>query len=405
MLSQLDGKLLVTVEGLARGKVLHPVQSAMVTHHASQCGFCTPGFVMSLFGLFHQQGSQDDEDIHDALAGNLCRCTGYRPIVDAAREALKEQGQDQYREQEAALVAALSDLAATAASHSETGERPCLAPQNLAELTELLARHPQARLLAGGTDLGLEVTKHGKRLPMTISVARVAELRTVTTSSKGLRIGAAVPYQALLPHLAPYGADFSELIRRLGSTQIRNLGTMGGNIANASPIGDTPPVLLALGAEVEIAGTQGLRNLPIAEFFTGYRKTALRQGECLAAIHLPPLASDERLVIDKVSRRYDQDISTVCGAMVLKTTGDTIIEARLAFGGMADRPKLASKASATLTGQKLTYESFTHAADQLAEDFTPISDFRASAQYRLRVARNLVIRQGLRLLGLSEAAE
>ena len=405
MVTQLHGKLLVSVEGLAEGKALHPVQDAMVEHHASQCGFCTPGFVMALFGLFHSTTQPADEAIHDALAGNLCRCTGYRPIVDAARAALKPGATDRFIAEEHAIIAALDAINTVPVTSITSEEGTSHAPRSLAELTALRARHPQARLLTGGTDLGLEVTKHGKRLPVTIAVGAVEELRRVDGTPEGLRIGAAVTYSELLPHLAAYGPDLTELIRRLGSTQIRNLGTMGGNIANASPIGDTPPVLLALDAMIEIAGPEGLRLLPVADFFTGYRKTALAQDELVAAIHLPALKAGETLLIDKISRRYDQDISTVCGAMMLKITDGTIAEARIAFGGMADRPKLAARTAEALKGQTLTMEAFSRASRMIKEDFTPISDFRASAHYRLRVAQNIILRQGLSLLGLSEAAE
>ncbi|MGE3244933.1 MAG: xanthine dehydrogenase small subunit [Beijerinckiaceae bacterium] len=390
MASQLDGKLLVTVEGLAEGAVLHPVQRAMVDNHASQCGFCTPGFVMALFARFHNGPYEDDSDIHDALAGNLCRCTGYRPIVDAARSALKGERADRFGAKEQEIVAALAGLADEPPRSASDGEGRTALPHSLAELKAALAKNPDAVLLAGGTDLGLDVTKRGKRWRSVVSLAGVGELTRIEAREDGLSIGAAATYADILPHLAPFGESVETLLRRLGSRQIRNLGTIGGNIANASPIGDTLPLLLALDARFLLDGTAGARSIAASDFFTGYRKTVLRSGEFIASIELDRLRENEGVRVDKISRRFDQDISAVCGAIFWRMEAGVLADVRIAFGGMADRPKRARSGEAALRGQPVSETAFETAAAVLSRDFSPLSDFRGSAAFRMTSAQNLM---------------
>ena len=406
LMGQLHGRLLVTVEGVADGQTLHPVQSAMVTQHASQCGYCTPGFVMSLFAGFRSEQAGETDSIHDMIAGNLCRCTGYRPIVEAAREALGPLRDDRFSAIEADIAARLRTIEAKGALRSATSDSKFSAPRTRADLASALMSDPSARIVAGGTDLGLDVTKRRQRQPSLISVNAVRELQQIETQGGALIIGAAVTYAQALPHLAAIDASIGVLLRRLGSAQIRALGTMGGNLANASPIGDTPPILIALGANVIVGSAQGEREIPLDAFFTGYRRTALEKGEFIDRVVIPPRGADDFVRVDKVSRRFDQDISAVCGAIAFQRKGEYIASPRIAFGGMAATPARARHAEDALDGALLTQATFESAAQALAQDFAPIDDFRASAAYRMRAAQNLLRRWHLIATGAQlEAAE
>ncbi len=397
-LPMLDGKELVTVEDLAPAEAgaqpkLHPVQQAMVDRHASQCGFCTPGFVMSLYALYQQHETAPDRTaINDCLAGNLCRCTGYRPIVDAAQAMFTAP-----RQPHAAPVALLQAIqrAAPLSITTEDGRR-FDAPRSLDALCDLAARFPDAVLLAGATDIGLWVTKQLHDPPHLISLAGVPELQRIEQTETALQFGAGVTYSAALPVLGALHPDLDGLLRRIGSTQIRNSGTLGGNIANASPIGDTMPALIALGATIElrggVEGEVGSRTLPLEEFFLDYRKTARRPGEIVTRIILPYPDPDALFATYKVSKRVDQDISAVCGGFYVETRGGRISVARLAYGGMAGTPKRAAGAEAALLGRPFDLTSIAGAMQALEGDFTPLSDMRASAQYRMSVARNLLMR-------------
>ncbi len=406
LMGQLHGRLLVTVEGLADGETLHPVQSTMVTQHASQCGYCTPGFVMSLFAGFRAAQTSTTDAIHDMIAGNLCRCTGYRPIVAAAQEALGPLRDDRFSEMEAGIAARLRSIEAHGALSSATPDSKFSSPRTRADLASALMGDPSARILAGCTDLGLDVTKRRQRQPSLISINAVRELQQIETCGDALIIGAAVTYAQALPHLAAIDASIGVLLRRLGSAQIRALGTMGGNLANASPIGDTPPILMALGASVILGSVKGERKIPLDDFFTGYRRTALKQGEFIDRVIIPLPGADTFMRVDKISRRFDQDISAVCGAIAFQREGEFIASPRIAFGGMAATPARARFAEAALDGAPLTQATFDAAALALAQDFAPIDDFRASAAYRMRVAQNLLRRWFLIATGaLLEAAE
>ena len=406
MVGQLHGRLLVTVEGIADGQALHPVQTAMVAHHASQCGYCTPGFVMSLFAAFRNGESGATDDVHDAIAGNLCRCTGYRPIVAAAQDALGQPRADRYSDIAPQIAERLRAILAGDPLACATPEGRFVAPRSRAELAAALRNDPSARILAGGTDLGLDVTKRRQRQASLISLNAMSELKQLERRRGELVIGAAVTYADALPHLAAIDESIGVLLRRLGSRQIRTLGTIGGNLANASPIGDTPPILIALGASVVIGGARGEREIALDEFFTGYRKTALEAGEFIDRIVVPLPGPGRFVRVDKVSRRFDQDISAVCGAISFVREGEKIAQPRIAFGGMAATPARARRAEQALDGAALTREAFAAAAEALREDFTPIDDFRASAAYRMRVAQNLFERWFLAASGANaEAAE
>jgi xanthine dehydrogenase small subunit len=389
-LPQIDGKIVLTVEGLADGPALHPVQKALVENDASQCGFCTPGFAMALFAFQHGGERPAPDAVHEALAGNLCRCTGYRPII-AAAEAVAGAS-DRF---DAAAPALLEALAARRQSGSialdHQGER-CFAPSSLDELLALRAEHPDAHLLAGGTDLALLVTKEFRRLPTVILITRVPELRELAVDGEAVTIGAAVTYTEALSVIERYWPSFARLIRRIGSRQIRNLGTIGGNIANASPIGDTPPALIALGATLRLRSRRRPREMALEDFFTGYRKTALAADEIVEAVRLPLPRPEQRFRTDKVAKRWDQDIAAVCAAFNLTIRAGRIEAARIAYGGMAATPCRAVRAEATLIGRHWDLPTVETAAAAVAADFQPISDWRAGAAYRRDVAANLLRR-------------
>jgi xanthine dehydrogenase small subunit len=327
--------------------------------------------------------------IHDALAGNLCRCTGYRPIVEAARES-KAAGRAWWAARAPAIAEALRAHEALRSAPPSAGRY--FAPRSIAELCALLERRPDARILAGATDLGLAVTKHGLRLPAAISVAEIPELRRIDAGSDGIRVGAAVTLAQLLPIVDPLYPGLGTLLRRFGSPQIRNLATIGGNLCTASPIGDLAPALLALDATLTLRAPRGAREIAIDRFFTGYRRTALAPGEFLEAVTLPRLAAGDVFRIYKLSKRYDQDISTVCAGLRLSLDGGRIVAARIAMGGMAEIPKRARAAERALEGRAFDAAAIEAAISRLAEDFAPISDFRGGAEYRRHAAANLLRR-------------
>ncbi len=383
----LDGCAVITAEGVAEAGALAPklapVQQAMVELHGSQCGFCTPGFVMSLFAL-QQQPPPDGkmarhEAVLDALAGNLCRCTGYRPIL-AAAEATPWQADPRT----ATWLAALQDLAAA----DDT------APADLEALDAAYAAAPLAKLTSGVTDLGVPIAKHGQIPPHMISLRRVKGLDAIEEHGDHLLIGAAARYADILPPLQRHFPNFAALVRRLGSVQIRNLGTMGGNICNASPIGDSAPCLIALDAVLTLRSAAGERDLPIGDFFTGYRKTALQPGEYLRAIKIPFLQEPEQFFAYKLAKRFDQDISTVAAAFKLRIEAGVIASLRAGFGGMAATPLRVTALEDALIGQPATAETFAKAAAATSTIFKPLSDVRASAEYRLRAAAGFLLRLG-----------
>ena len=390
-LPQIDGKIVLTVEGLADGAALHPVQKALVENDASQCGFCTPGFVMALFAFQHGGESPATESVHEALAGNLCRCTGYRPII-AAAEAVAA-APDRFDTAEPVLRQALASPCRDDAglALAQDGQR-CFAPVSLADLLALRAEHPDAHLLAGGTDLALLVTKEYRTLPTVILVTRVPELREIAVDGNAVTIGAAATYTEALPVLERYWPSFGRLIRRIGSRQIRNLGTIGGNIANASPIGDTPPALIALGATLRLASRRGRREIALEDFFVGYRKTALADGEIVESVRIPLPRPEQRFRTDKIAKRWDQDISALCAAFNVTMRGGRIAAARIVYGGMAATPRRSVRAETALIGRAWDLAAVETAAAELAADFQPISDWRAGADYRRDVAANLLRR-------------
>ncbi|HJQ58588.1 MAG TPA: xanthine dehydrogenase small subunit [Vineibacter sp.] len=393
MLGQVHGRSVRTVEGL-RGPdgSPHPVQVALAEGDGTQCGFCTPGIIMSLYAFAAGGEPPEPALIHDALAGNLCRCTGYRPIVEAmARVAtLGARQSSDASPLKAAHDAALEWCAAGGPTRFD-------APTSLDALLALRHENPAAWLLAGGTDLGLRVS-HDRKVPAhVIHVAGVPELQVLSQTGNQLRVGAAVTYARLLPHLEGSLAPFGAMVRRLGSRQIRSLGTVGGNLGTASPIGDSLPVLLALGATVHVrSAMRGSRSIAIDDYFVGYRRTALQADEIIEAIDFEIPETSDIFHVDKVSKRRDQDISAVLGAYRLRVEAGVVRTARLAFGGMAATPARARQAEAALVGQPWAEATVERAAVALARDFQPLDDWRGSAVYRLAVAGNLLRRLHLR---------
>jgi xanthine dehydrogenase small subunit len=387
-LPTMDGREIVTVEGLkSKDGALNPVQNAMVACHGSQCGFCTPGFVMALSTLMDTCKNAGDVEIQDAIAGNLCRCTGYRPILDAAREANKSKDR-----RLPAHPKELEKLQREQVFAYEAAGGKFFAPVTVLELAELCRDYPAATLLAGGTDVGLWVTKFHMDLPVIIYTGNVMELHNIEETADELEIGAAASYSAAFAALAKFDPSLEDLLRRFASVHIRNAGTVGGNIANGSPIGDGPPPLIALKARLVLRSTKGARVLALEDFFLAYKKQDRQPGEFVERVVVPKKPASVLFRTYKISKRFDQDISAVCGAFALDVKQGKIAEARVVFGGMAGTPHRAAKAEAALKGQPWNEATLTMAQAALAADYTPMTDMRASAKYRMDVAQNLLKR-------------
>jgi xanthine dehydrogenase small subunit len=392
-LPTLDRKDLITIEGLrATDGALHPVQDAIVRHSGSQCGFCTPGIVMSLFALYYTAGTIDRPAVLDALAGNLCRCTGYRPVVDAALDSCSHPGPDKFS---AAAPGVLARLRAIPADDIliETDRHAYCRPVTLAFALRYRSAHPETVIINGATDVALRVTKRHEHLASILDLSGIAELRSLRLSAAAIDAGAGVTIEELRHAAAGRIPALADMLSVFGSRQIRNVATLGGNLGTGSPIGDTLPVLLALDATVTVAGPRGERVVSIHDFFTGYRTTACGPDEFIVAVHIPvpPAGTDVRAF--KVSRRRDLDISTVSAAMRLRSTGDgRVDEIVLAYGGMAATPKRATATEEFLSGKPWSRATVDAAMDVVVTDFSPLTDVRGSAQYRMLIARNLLLK-------------
>ncbi|MGR3497021.1 xanthine dehydrogenase small subunit [Citreimonas sp.] len=389
-LPQLHGKTVRTVEGISGpGGELHPVQQAMIDHHGSQCGFCTPGFVVSM-ATAHLNG---DTGHDDALAGNLCRCTGYAPIVRAAEAAADAPVPEWMRGDQGFFGPEISSGGGSQSRGADSPPATPAAPETADELAALYAAQPDATLVAGATDVGLWVTKQMRALGPVIFLNRCRDLQAIERTDAGLRIGAGVTMDRVLDAMRDRHPGYAEMIRRYGSAQVRAAATIGGNIANGSPIGDNPPALIALGAVLHLRHGDTRRDLAIEEFFLDYGKQDRAPGEFVEAVTIP--AQTDRLRVYKLSKRFDQDISAVCGAFNI-TVGDGVVQdARIAFGGMAGIPKRAATVEAAITGRPWDEATLAAADDAWAQDFQPMSDMRASAAYRLATARNMLRRAWL----------
>jgi len=401
---QADGCDVITVEDLANGE-LHPVQQAMVDSHGSQCGFCTPGFVMALFGLYHtpRETPLDRTAVNDWIAGNLCRCTGYRPIVDAALSSCVSPARDRFSDEDAAV--ALKLAAMTGDVFAGTPDRFFAAPASVESFAALYLDHPDAILVSGATDVGLWITKQLRDIPKIIWLGRAQGLAHVDEAADAVTFGAGVTHEDAAPHLARIDPDLGELMRRFASVQVRSIGTIGGNIANGSPIGDTPPALIALGATLALQRGGLLRELPLEDFFISYGKQDRVRGEFVRSVRVPKLKAGEYFRCYKISKRFDQDISAVMGAFRFTVKGPHVTSARIAFGGMAATPKRALNAEEKLAGADLRLSSDWQAAiDALAQDFSPIDDARGSAAYRRHVAGALLSKALTEIAGVPSGA-
>jgi xanthine dehydrogenase small subunit len=404
LLGQVDGAELLTVEDLADGRTLHPIQQAMVDQHGSQCGFCTPGIVMSLFALYHRSEPATRASICDQLAGNLCRCTGYRPIVEAALETCVGAPADRFAAEAKARAQALAEIFDEKDVFVGDERAFFAAPASEPALAELYDRHRDAILLGGATDVGLWITKILRDPRKIIWLGRVAGLDRMEASAEGLDIYATTSLERAKPRLAEIHPDLGEIMRRFGSAQVRVSGTVGGNIANGSPIGDLPPALIALGATVELRRGEISRVLPLEDFFIAYGKQDRAPGEYVRRIHAPKLKANQHYRAFKVSKRFDEDISAVMSGFRFTLEGRRVIEARIAYGGMAATPKRASGAEKALIDADLDDPtSWSAAIAAIGVDYSPLTDMRATSAYRSRVAANLLMKALLEVAGASSA--
>ncbi|MDQ7981125.1 xanthine dehydrogenase small subunit [Paraburkholderia sp. SARCC-3016] len=421
-LPTLDGKALITVEDLRQPDgSLHPVQQALVECHGSQCGFCTPGFVMSMWAMYkkhgreygHRPGHKHGEthehahacggangtvptrdEVANALTGNLCRCTGYRPIVDAAMRMFALPAPAAPVDT-AALSRALQSLERDATFEYEHAGQRFAAPRTVDALARLKEAQPAARILAGSTDVGLWVTKQMRALGDIVYVGQIAELQKIETAGGWLRIGAGVTVEAAYAELAKLYPELTEMWQRFASLPIRNAGTLGGNVANGSPIGDSMPGLIALGAHVVLRGGDVEREMPLEDLYLAYQKKNMAEHEFVVAVKVPTRAgarANLRFRTYKISKRFDSDISAVCAAFAFIADGDAIREPRIAFGGMAATPKRATHAESVLRDAHWHEATAQAAMLALAEDYAPLSDMRATDDYRMETAKNTLYR-------------
>ncbi|CAN0655403.1 xanthine dehydrogenase small subunit [Nitratireductor aquimarinus] len=401
-LGSLDACHVVTVEHLKRADgSLHPVQQAMVDYHGSQCGFCTPGFVMSLYALWMREAQPSDRAIEKALQGNLCRCTGYEPIVRAAR-AVSDYGNaasDPLALERAAVIAALQGMKDGARVEIGSGRERLLIPADVDDFAAILEAEPEATIVAGATDVGLWVTKFMRDIAPVVFIGGLDGLQEIREQDGVISIGAGVSYTGAFELLAKRIPALGALIDRIGGEQVRNMGTIGGNIANGSPIGDTPPPLIALGATLTLRRGSARRTIPLEDFFIDYGKQDRTPGEFVEAVHVPVPNAASRFAVWKISKRRDEDITAVLGAFDLRIADGRVEAARIAYGGMAATPKRAKAVEAALTGKPWTQETVEAALSAYDEDFQPISDMRASADYRMMAAKNLLRRYFLESTG------
>lgn len=390
----LNGKALFTVEYLrqANGQ-LHPVQQAMVNHHGSQCGFCTPGFVMSLWGVYvdHQtkQTRPSNAQIRSALSGNLCRCTGYRPILDAGEDMLNLP---EVRFSKDSILSSLRTLQSGSSLQYECDNQTFYAPTSLGELTQLRHQNPEATLLAGSTDIGLWVNKQFRDLGDIIYIDKVKALKQIEDNEDSISIGAGVSLSDAFARIHQHYPQMQQQWERFASVPIRNSGTLGGNIANGSPIGDSMPWLIVLGSRVRLRNSDGQRTLALEDLYLNYMQQDRKADEIIEAIVIPKPKASQLFRTYKLSKRYDSDISAICAAFRITLKQGAITDIRIAFGGMAATPKRASNTEQLLLGKNWSEALARDAMNMLAEDYAPLSDMRASAQNRTQSAKNLLYR-------------
>ena len=386
----LNGKQLILVEDLINDNKLHPVQDAMVKFHGSQCGFCTPGFTMSLFSMHKNNKLINKEVVDEALSGNLCRCTGYRPIIDAAKSLNNKKDQDQFKINRKKTIGLLRKLKNTDVEINKDGKR-YFAPTTNSNLKTIVKKFPNAKIVSGGTDLSLEVTKLRKELKTIISLNSIEKLNFIKKSKSLIEIGATTSLIDFQNFIKKYFLDFYDILKRYGSLQIRNVGTIAGNIATASPIGDTLPLLLTLDTKIVIQGLKQKKILTLNDFFISYRKTKLKKSEFIYSIKIP-INKNKIFKAYKISKRFDDDISSVCGSFSFLIKKNKITKAAIAYGGMSEIPKRASIIEKELINSDFSENTFSKVLDLINKDFSPLDDMRASRNYRITVAKNLLIK-------------
>ena len=388
LMSAVHGKQLIAVEHLADEGTLHPVQQALLDYHGSQCGFCTPGFVMSMFALYHNATAPTRDDVLHALSGNLCRCTGYRPIIEAALASCQGEAADHFAKTASNTLAKLKDIQDNAGT--AIGSSGVIMPTSREELANAIQGYPAAPLVAGSTDFGLSITQQLKNVEKVISLSAMDSLKKCTKTEQTLIIGAGAPLNDIASPLLSAFPQLAELITRFASLPIRNQATLGGNIANASPIGDMPPALLALGASLHLDNGQQVRVIPLKGFFTGYRQTQLEKGEWISAIEIPLLSKDNNVAAYKISKRMEDDISAVCAVFNLTLVDGVVTSLQTGFGGVAATPETCPTLEGALIGKQWKSADCLHLGKQMLKDaFNPIDDVRASAAYRSQVLSNL----------------
>ena len=390
-LPTLNGKQLILVEDLiGNNQKLHPVQEAMVKFHGSQCGFCTPGFTMSLFSMYKNNRSVNKDIVDEALSGNLCRCTGYRPIIDAAKSLNNKIDLDHFKKNQNRTINLLKKIQISEVEINNKGKR-YFAPKTIINLKKILKKYPNAKILSGGTDLSLEVTKLRKEIKTIVSLNSLENLNFIKKNKNYIEIGATTSLIEFQNFIKKYFTDFYEVLKRYGSVQIRNVGTIAGNIATASPIGDTLPLLLTLEAKVVVQGINKIKTFSLNEFFVSYRKTKLKKGEFIYSIKIP-IIKDSIFKAYKISKRFDDDISSVCGSFIFSIQNNKIKKAVIAYGGMSEIPKRASAIENRLLNSEFSENTFEKAVNLINKDFSPLDDMRASKNYRIAVAKNLLLK-------------
>ena len=388
-LPNLQGKQLILVEDLISEKgLLHPVQKAMVNYHGSQCGFCTPGFIMSLFSMYKNKSKFKDSDIKDSIAGNLCRCTGYQPIIKAAKSLKNKNKKDQFSQNKKSTIRLLKKINNKSVVIYYKGKK-YFAPRYIMELKKILKKDTDVDFLSGGTDLSLIVTKERKDINSIIYMNSIRELHYIKNNNKYIEVGASTPLIELESYIQKYYPDFTKILKRYGSPQIRNVATVAGNIATASPIGDCLPLLLSLNAKVVLQDFKKTKIFFLNDFFISYRKTKLKKGQFIHSIRIP-INKNSTFKAYKVSKRFDDDISSVCAAFNLEIKKNKVQNIRIAYGGMAAIPKRAVYCEKILLNSLVSDEVVGKAKQALEKDFKPISDMRASRVYRMEVAKNLL---------------
>ncbi len=388
-LPTLHGKQLILVEDLvSKDGSLHPVQQAMVNYHGSQCGFCTPGFVMSLFSMFKNYPRFNENLIKDTISGNLCRCTGYQPIIKAAKSLNSKNKNDQFTKSKNDIIKLLKKINNESIIIYKKNKK-YFAPRYVQELKKILKQNINSHLLSGGTDLSLVITKERKDIDSIIYMNSISELNYIKNNNKYIEVGASTPLSKFENYIEKYYSDFTSVLKRYGSVQIRNTATIAGNIATASPIGDTLPLLLSLDAKIVLKSVKKIKIVPLSSFFIDYRKTRLKAGQFIESIRIP-LFPKNIFKAYKISKRFDDDISSVCASFNVQLINKKIKNIRIAYGGMASIPKRAKYCEKILLNSHINEQVINKAKKALEQDFKPISDMRASAKYRLIVAKNLL---------------